>query len=142
MLRINKLFLITCNKFKILKDLEFGFRADWAPIMPPPIPNTPNFFKTDSAIQKCRDRFGSEIKKGRMLGGVGWSKRTVRDFLGKDFYVIPCGAVPKNDDPEGRIIHNYSFPSPDIGSVNSALLNTSVSYLSFKERVALLEKVD
>ena len=48
----------------------------------------------------------------------------------------------KNDNPVGRIIHNYSHPSPKAHSVNSALLNTSVSYISFKERVRKLAKVD
>ena len=142
MIQINSRFLITCNKYKILKDLEFWFRADWAPKMPPHWSISPNFFKSENAIEKCRTRFDSEIKKGRMLGGMGWSKKAVRDFLGNDFYVIPCGAIPKNGDPDGRIIHNYSFPSPDFGSVNSVLLDTSVSYISLKERVALLEKVD
>ena len=47
-------------------------------------------------------------------------------FFGPRF-LRDSGAVPKNDDPVGIIIHNYSFPSPDAYSVNSALLNTSVS---------------
>ena len=43
-----------------------------------------------------------------MIGGPGWTATVVRDFLTSDFYIIPCGAVPKGDDPFGRIIHNYS----------------------------------
>ena len=43
-----------------------------------------------------------------MLGGVGWTKEVVGWFLGKPFYTVPCGAVPKNNDPLGRIIHDYS----------------------------------
>ena len=56
--------------------------------------------------------------------------------------MIPCGAVPKNEDPLGRIIHNYSSPSADKGSVNSALLNTSVQYISFVERTKQLSMVN
>ena len=73
---------------------------------------------------------------------MGWSSKQVRHFLRRQFYTIPCGAVPKNNDPAGRIIHNYSYPTAKAGSVNSALINTSVAYISFKERVTLLEKVD
>ena len=77
-----------------------------------------------------------------MLGGVGWSRKDVEKFLGQRVYVIPCGAVPKNDDPFGRIIHNYSYPSAKHDSVNSALVNTSVKYISFKARVEELARVD
>ena len=66
----------------------------------------------------------------------------MRKFLGRDFYQIPCGAVPKNQDPLGRIIHDYSSPSAEIGSVNSALVNTSVQYISFVERARQLSKVN
>ena len=60
----------------------------------------------------------------------------------RPFYTIPCGAVPKNNDPLGRIIHDYSFPSAGQGSVNSALINTSVEYISFVERTRQLSRVD
>ena len=52
------------------------------------------------------------------------------------------GAVPKNGDPLGRLIHDYSFPSAIQGSVNSALINTSVEYISFVERAAQLSQVE
>lgn len=132
-----------CNKEKLLRDLKFGYRADWAPgTRPHPQKHVRNHFKVESAIKKCRSRFLNEIKKGRMLGGLGWSRLVVEKFLRRPFYTIPCGAVPKNDDPHGRIIHNFSFPSPDFGSVNSALQNTTVSYISFKERTKKLDSVD
>ena len=102
----------------------------------------PNFFNCNAAIQKCRTRFLSEVKNKRMLGGVGWSLNDVKNFLGQRVYVIPCGAVPQNNDPHGRIIHNYSYPSKKSGSINAALINTSVSYITFKNRVAQLSKVD
>ena len=71
-----------------------------------------------------------------------WTRKVVEQFLGKPFYTIPCGAVPKNSDPLGRIIHDYSFPSAIQGSVNSALMNTSVEYISFVERAAQLSLVE
>ena len=84
-----------------------------------------------------------EVEKGRMLGGRGWSLDKVENFLGQKVHVIPCGAVPKNDDPFGRIIHDYSYPKSNYSnSVNSALANTSVEYITFKNRVAQLEHVD
>ena len=70
-----------------------------------------------------------------MLGDVGWSLIDVKNFLEKRVYTIPCVAEPKNDNPFGRIILNYSFPCVD--SVNSTLKNTSVKYISFVERVEL-----
>ena len=141
-LEINDKFLVGPNKGKILYNLQFGFRADWAPSMPPAFPTPPNFFNSPEAIAKCRARFDAEIRAGRMLGGVGWSAKDIRNFLGRSFYTTPCGAVPKNNDPAGRIIHNYSYPSKTSGSVNAALINTSVAYISFKERVSLLNNVD
>ena len=44
--------------------------------------------------------------------------------------------------PHGKNIHDFSFPSATKGSVNSALINTSVSYISFVERARQLSKVD
>ena len=75
-----------------------------------------------------------------MLGGVGWTKKTVENFLRARVYTIPCGAVPKGDDPHGRIIHDYSYACRD-GSINSALLENSVRYIAFKERVEALSDI-
>ena len=62
------------------------------------------------------------------------------EFLSSEFYTIPCGAVPKGDDPYGRIIHDYSHEFNGI-SINDALLDNSVKYIAFKERVRLLQHV-
>ena len=64
----------------------------------------------------------------------------VRWFLDKDFYVIPCGAVAKGDNPHGRIVHNYSRKFDGL-SLNEVLIDNSVSYISFKDRARLLAKV-
>ena len=141
-LKINDLFLIPPDKFEILGWLKCGFRADWAAKMPKIISHAPNFLKSAAALAAARKRLCSEVSKGRIVGGQGWTRKVVQDFLGQNFYVTPCGAVPKNDNSVGRIIHNYSYPSPRAHSVNSALLDTSVSYISFKERVRKLAKVD
>ena len=94
-------------------------------------------------MRKARARFTGEVKKGRMIGGVGWSREKVEKFLGRKVYVIPCGAVPKNNDPCGRIIHDYSYPKKNYStSINTALTNTSVEYITFKNRVAELAQVD
>ena len=139
---INERFLIGPDKNEILKNLQFGFRAHWAPQLPPTSSKPHNFLKGKIALRKARRRFEAEVKKGRMLGGRGWSQKKVEQFLKCKVHVIPCGAVPKNDDPYGRIIHNYSHPNKHVGSINSALTHTSVSYITFKERVAQLDQVD
>ena len=141
-LSVNKKFLIGPNKNLILNNLEFGFRAEWAPVIPPANSNPHNFFKGKLAVEKARARFEQEMRKGRMLGGSGWSLKRVERFLKQKAHVIPCGAVPKKNDPCGRIIHNYSYPNKHYNSVNSVLTNTSVEYITFKERVALLSQVD
>ena len=89
-------------------------------------------------MDKCRARFTSEIQKGRMLGGPGWSADTVSQFLGSPFICTPCGAVPKKDDPYGRIIHNYSHKIDGV-SLNDCLVDNSTEYISFKARVELLD---
>ena len=139
---INKNFFKTQDKNLILKNLQFGFRADWAQVMPPVGATPANFLTGPEAIEKARKRFKEEVKKGRMLGGRGWTRERVENFLGKKVYIIPCGAVPKDGDINGRIIHNYSYPRKNTLSVNSALTNTSTEYITFKERVALLAEVD
>ena len=75
-----------------------------------------------------------------MIGGVGWSKVSVETFLGKSVYTIPCGSVRKGDDPHGRIIYDHSYACMD-GSINSALLENSVKYIAFRERVEALAEV-
>ena len=72
-----------------------------------------------------------------MLGDVDWSLIDVKNFLDKRVYTIPSFAEPKNDNPFGRIIHNYSFSCAKLNFVNSTLKKTSVKYISFLERVEL-----
>ena len=76
-----------------------------------------------------------------MIGGVGWSRSDVQDFLGAKVYTIPCGSVPKGEDPHGRIVHNYSYAPRGGRSINSALIDTSLQYIAFKDRVKALSQV-
>ena len=76
-----------------------------------------------------------------MIGGKGQTKRDVQEFLGRDVYTIPCGSVPKGDDPHGRIVHNYSYEAAERKSINSVLVDNSVQYIAFRERVRALSKV-
>ena len=96
-----------------------------------------NYFAPE-VTHKGRKRFKKELLKGRMLGRPGWTAADVENFLHSTFYVTPCGAVPKGDNPHGRIIHDYSYAPPDTNSLNSCLLNTSVTYISFIERARKL----
>ena len=57
-------------------------------------------------------------------------------LFAKRVYMIPCDAVPKMTSL-GRFIHNYSFLSAKVDSVNLDLKNTSVKYISCVKRVEL-----
>ena len=65
----------------------------------------------------------------------------MEEFLGSNVYTIPCGSVPKGDDPHGRIIHDYSYAIMGSQSINEVLLDNSVQYISFRERVRVLSLV-
>ena len=54
--------------------------------------------------------------------------------------INPHEAVPKKDDPYGRIIHNYSHKIDGI-SLNDCLVDNSTEYISFKGRVELLDPI-
>ena len=120
--------------------LAYGLRGEWGPVLPTPNRIAPNYLGSPEARHKCRLRFQSEVRAGRMIGGPGWTADVVRWFLGGDFHVTPCGAVPKGDDPHGRIVHNYSHTIDGL-SLNAALIDNSVEYISFQARVELLAQV-
>lgn len=141
MIRANRAFLIPHpTKDAVLKMLAYGLKGEWGPNLPPPGRPAANYLGPQAAHEECRLRFKSEILAGRMVGGPGWSREVVRWFLGTDFYLTPCGAVRKGDNPHGRIVHNYSREFDGV-SLNDALLDNSVTYISFKERVHLLAQV-
>ena len=52
----------------------------------------------------------------------------------------PMRGSTKKDDPYGRIIHNYSHKIGGL-SLNDALIDNSTEYISFRERVELLDPI-
>ena len=46
--------------------------------MPETKTNSKNYFKNQEAVEKCRARFHNEVKLGRMIGGLGWTRETVK----------------------------------------------------------------
>ena len=76
-----------------------------------------------------------------MTGGMGQSKADVENFLNRKVYTIPCGSVPNGDDPHGRIVHDYSYAAVSQYSINEALRDNSVRYISFKQRVRSISEV-
>ena len=63
-------------------------------------------------------------------------------FKGKGWYGIPCGAVAKDGDPLGRIVHDYGYFKKGSYSINAAHADTSVRYDSIRRRVLILRDVD
>ena len=76
-----------------------------------------------------------------MLGGAGWTRKSVEKFLSAPVYTIPCGSVCKGDDPHGRIIHDYSYACREASIINTSLLENSLKYIAFKERVRALDQI-
>ena len=60
-------------------------------------------------------------------------------FGGRGFYGIPCGAVEKNGDSLGRIVHDYGFYPRGSWSVNSIHSSTAVVYNTTKQNAIILE---
>ena len=91
---------------------------------------------------KFRNAMRKEVLAGRMIGGRGWSSSTVRNFFGgRNYYGIPSGAVSKDGDPYGRIVHDYGYHPKNSYSVNSTHSCTSVKYLTTQEVVYILNEV-
>ena len=60
---------------------------------------------------------------------------------GLNFNGIPCGAVEKDGDPVGQIIHDCGFYREGSYSVNAAHASTSVKYISPQECMRILDRV-
>ena len=59
------------DKEPVLHMLAYGLRGDWGPTFPPPNRPAPNYLGPPEAVHKCRRRFESEVRAGRMIGGPG-----------------------------------------------------------------------
>ena len=122
-IRTNRAYFVPHpTKEAVLDMLAYGLKGEWGPNLPPPGRTAANYLGSQAARGECRLRFKSEILAGRMLGGPGWTREVVRWFLGRDFYLTPCGTVRKGDNPHGRIVHNYSHEFDGV-SLNDALLD-------------------
>ena len=83
-----------------------------------------------------------EVREGWMVGGPGWHAIVVRQFFGgADFYGIPSGAVEKNGDMYGRIIHDYGYHPKLAYSINATHSCTSVKYKTLTETAAIIRDV-
>ena len=74
-------------------------------------------------FKNADQEFSSEVKTS-----AGWYLNDVK-FHGQRMYVIPCGANAKKEDPYGKIIHNYSYPSKQSGSFSVAPNNQNRNVL-------------
>ena len=83
----NNNFLINVpTKAAVLSILTEGLRGDWGSLPSAGVPVT-NFLKCRAAKLKCRERFKSEVQKGCMLAGPGWSAQIVHSAL------LPTGSL-------------------------------------------------
>ena len=64
-----------------------------------------------------------------------------RFFGGQGFFGIPCGAVEKDGDPLGRIVHDYGFYRRGSYSINAAYSCTRVKYNTTYEVACILKNV-
>ena len=119
---IYTMFLLGPNNEKNLRYIQYCFRGDLAPVMPTQ-KLIPSFFYYNAAVHKCWTRFFIRGEKRYRV-----VLNDVKKFFGQRMYVIPCGAVAKNDDPNHKIIQNYSYPSKKSGSINVVSQHVYVVY--------------
>ena len=130
----------------MLKALQrgFTFKSQFEYPHPPPWGHVENYppLLSVPGRQKLREAMKKQVLQGKMIGGPGWSKHHISLFFGEDnWYGIPCGAVTKDGDPLGRIVHDYGYYKQGSYSINAAHSDTSVKYDSIRKRVRLLENV-
>ena len=122
-----------------------GFRSVFEYKLPPPWGHVKNYpvLLTTNGQTRFRNAMAEQVRAGKMLGGPGWTAAKIRRFFGgRGFYGIPSGAVPKGDNPLGRIVHDYGYYKRGSYSINAAHSNTSVTYMKTQERIRLLEHVE
>ena len=133
LLQLNRDFFIPHpDKEAVLHMLAYGLRGDWGPQFPPPNRPAPNYLGTPEAIRKCRCRLQLEVRAGRMVGSPGWTADTVCWFLGGDFFITPCGAVPKGEDPHAPIRKNVDSTRLSFLSTRMCRRNTLNSSLQVR----------
>ena len=65
----------------------------------------------------------------------------MKEFQKFEFYIIPSGAVPKESDPHGLIIHDYSFSYEGESLLTISPLENSVAYISFLDRAKIISRI-
>ena len=82
--------------------LTEGLRGDWGPL---PIAGVRGnkFLKCSAAGIECRDRYKSEVEKGRMISSPGLSAETVRSFLQAPSFVRSAEPSLKKTTPTDEL---------------------------------------
>ena len=96
--------VLECFSTGFVSHLEYHLTEPWGHVV--------NYdpLKTARGREVLRNAMREQVLCGKMIGGPGWTAKTVRTFFGgQNFYGIPCGATEKDGDPYGRIVHDYGF---------------------------------
>ena len=132
-------------KEHVLCELATGFVSHFGYPPPEPWGSVKNYMPmtTQQGVVRLRKAMSEQIRNGKMIGGLGWTAEHVREFFGgSDFYGIPCGAVAKDGDPMGRVVHDYGYYPEGSYSVNATHSCTSVKYLTLFEVASILDQVE
>ena len=142
--QLDKFFVEHRSNESVLKSLATGFRSEFEYPHPPAWGHVHNYLPLQSftGSHRLREVFRKQVLEGRMIGGPGWTCQRVTSFFDdRQWYGIPCGAVEKDGDPLGRVVHDYGFFKRGSYSINAAHDNTRVRYDSIRKRVLVLRDI-
>ena len=142
--KLRKFLIESPMKQHVLECFETGFVSHFDYDPPEPWETVSNYQPLIDPVgtRKFRSAMEKEVREGRMIGGPGWRAKEVRTFFGgSKFYGIPSGAVEKNGDPYGRVIHDYGYHPSGSYSVNATHSCTSVKYKTITETAAIIKDV-
>ena len=131
-------------KNHVLECFETGFVSHFEYRCPEPWGHVANYepLRAEEERRVLTEAMKKQVVLGKMIGGPGWTADMVRKFFGgRNFYGIPCGAVEKDGDPVGRIVHDYGHYKRGSYSINAAHSSTSVEYLTFIQRAQILNNI-
>ena len=131
-------------KDHVLECFETGFVSHFEYPVPEPWGHVENYEPLTSYQGRVAltNAMKSQLVQGKMIGGPGWTAELVKKvFGGRNFYGVPCGAVEKDGETLGRIVHDYGYYRKGSYSINAAHSSTSVKYLEFKELAIILKNV-
>ena len=142
--KLKRFFVEHHTKTRVIQSLATGFKSEFEYSPPAPWGHVSNYgpVNTKEGSIKLREAMKEQVLQGKMIGGPGWSIKDVKEFFGgREWYGVPCGAVEKEGDPLGRIVHDYGFYRRGSYSINAAHANTSVKYDSIRRRAVVLDRV-